>query len=217
MPSPSAPGIPLSAQVYQSLRDDILHLRLKPGQAVVEPELSQRFGVSKTPVREALGLLVRDGLVLVLPHKGYVIRPVGYDDVSEIFRLRAVLEPDVAAQAARRRLRHHVTELEALLDRGQTATEIREDVIASLEFHLQLCEIAGESRTARIVADLAFEAHRFWMLPPGPERQLTASTWALYGDIVAAVVAGDAEGAAKTMSDVLENVRRYLVEGLGQI
>lgn len=209
-------GVSLAARVYQELRDDILHLRLRPGQAVVEPELAQRFAVSKTPVREALGLLARDGLVLVLPHKGYVIRPVGYDDVSEIFTLRALLEPEIAAQAARRRLPHQVSGLEALLTRGRAAVDFRDEVLASLDFHHALCEIAGESRTSRIVADLAFEAHRFWMLPPGPERQITDETWALYAQIGAAVAEGDASGAAKAMSEVLDNVRRYLVEGIGR-
>lgn len=216
MSLPPAPGTSLSSRVYGALRDDILHVRLRPGQTIVEPTLSQRFGVSKTPVREALGLLVRDGLVLVMPHKGYVVRPVGFDDVAEIVSLRLALEPGVAADAARRHLPHQLTELEDLLAKGRDAQNSTDEVLASLAFHETLCEIAGDTRTTRIVRELVFEAHRFWMLPPGPDPEITVTTWDAYQTIYEAVAAGDATAAADHMRALLELVRTRLTDGFGR-
>ena len=62
-----APRQSLTDQVYESLREEILKVQWAPGDIVAEPELAGRYGVSKTPVREALRLLVQDGWVLVLP------------------------------------------------------------------------------------------------------------------------------------------------------
>ncbi len=206
----------LASRVYAALRDDILHVRLRPGQPIVEPALSQRFEVSKTPVREALGLLVRDGLVLVMPHKGYVVRPVGYEDVAEIVSLRLLLEPGVAADAARRRLPHQVVELRRSAQQSRSADNSQAEVLASLAFHEQLCGIVGDTRTTRYVAELAFEAHRFWMLPPGPQAQMTIETLDFYDRIVDAVERGDAPGAAEAMRSMLGNVRDYLAAGFGR-
>ena len=66
----------LTEQVYEALREDILRARRRPGQVVAEPELALHYGVSKTPVREALRLLAQDGCVIVLPRKGYLVRPL---------------------------------------------------------------------------------------------------------------------------------------------
>lgn len=206
----------LASRVYSAVRDDILHARLRPGQTIAEPTLSTHFGVSKTPVREALGLLVRDGLVLVMPHKGYVVKPVGFDDVAEIVSLRLTLEPGVAADAARRRLPHQVTELRSIVERGRAAEHGTAEIMASLAFHEALCEIAGDTRTTRIVRDLVFEAHRFWMLPPGPDPDITATTWDAYASIAEAVAGGDSTAAADHMRALLELVRERLTDGFGR-
>src|SRR3954451_6110206 len=88
--------------MHARLREEILTARLLPGTTILEPELAARFGVSKTPVREALRLLVQDGWVMVLPRRGYLVRALGLDDLRDVFQLREMIEPGFAAEAAAR-------------------------------------------------------------------------------------------------------------------
>jgi DNA-binding GntR family transcriptional regulator len=207
------PGLSLTEQAYEALRDDILHSRLPPGSPIAEAILAERFGVSKTPVREALRLLAHDGLVLVLPRKGYVVRPLGFDDVAEVFSLRILLEPGVAADAARRRLPHQATQLQTATERFIAETEWRGKALRSMELHELLCEIAGNGRRERIVLDLVFEAHRFWLLEAGAP--VSNAQWAetFYERIADAVTTGNADEAAAAMHEMLESSRSLLVGG----
>jgi DNA-binding GntR family transcriptional regulator len=68
---------------------------------VLEPSLATYFGVSRTPVREALRMLTHDGWVVTIPRKGYLIKPLQLDDISEVFGLRMMIEPALFAEAAR--------------------------------------------------------------------------------------------------------------------
>ena len=90
----------LTEQVYDALKREILTARLRPSQPLIENELAARFGVSKTPIREALRLLVQDGWIVVLPRKGYLVAPLSLEDVREVFALRLLLELQVTGEAA---------------------------------------------------------------------------------------------------------------------
>src|SRR5690242_19444441 len=88
----------LTQQVYENLKEEILRAVRAPGEMVAEPELALRYGVSKTPIREALRLLLQDGWVMALPRKGYLIRPLALEDVRDVFALRQLLEPQLSAE-----------------------------------------------------------------------------------------------------------------------
>ena len=91
-----------SDRAYASLRDDILNWRLLPGAPLAEIEVAERLGVSRTPVREALGRLAADGLV---ESRGRVdvVADLGVDHLTELFELREALDTQAARLAARRR------------------------------------------------------------------------------------------------------------------
>ena len=91
---------PLRSQVTEILRDAILSGQLAPGSVLVERELAERLGVSKTPVREALSLLDHEGLVQTVPRKGYFVSPITVQDVHNYFGLRLILECASAEMAA---------------------------------------------------------------------------------------------------------------------
>jgi DNA-binding GntR family transcriptional regulator len=82
----------LKDQAYLAIKDAILTLKLKPGDALVENDLAEQLGISKTPVRTALQELEREGLVTKVLYKGTYVREITPRDVREIFQLRAVLE-----------------------------------------------------------------------------------------------------------------------------
>ena len=82
----------LRESVYDQLRAEILRCALAPGIDMREAELALRFGVSKSPVRDALMRLEREGLVITMPRQGYRVAPISMADVQDMFHLRAALE-----------------------------------------------------------------------------------------------------------------------------
>ncbi|WP_158852198.1 GntR family transcriptional regulator [Saccharothrix deserti] len=88
--------------VRDTIRDEILSGRFPPGYPLVEADLAEGFGVSKTPVREALKLLAGSGLVTISNYKGAVVRAVDAELVRSVYDLRALLEPEALARSVRR-------------------------------------------------------------------------------------------------------------------
>ncbi|MFF1253737.1 GntR family transcriptional regulator [Pseudarthrobacter sp. NPDC058329] len=91
-----------SDRAYQILRDDIVEWRLLPGTVLAEVEQSERLGVSRTPLREALGRLSAEGLTQAAGGRGVVVTDISLDDIDELFELREMLECRAAALAAER-------------------------------------------------------------------------------------------------------------------
>lgn len=87
---------------YQSLRSDIMEGMLSPGAVIAEVEQSERLGVSRTPVREAISRLLADGLAEPAPGRGVIVAPISLDNVYALFELRTALDCAAAALAARR-------------------------------------------------------------------------------------------------------------------
>lgn len=204
-------------RIHQRLRDDILHARLQPGQSIIEPELAAKFGVSKTPVREALRLLVQDGWVMVLPRKGYLVRPLGLDDVRDVFHLREMLEPEFAAEAAWRSqgrpdrdLRRAVANLRA------ARADVDKALASAAAFHIRIAELGGNARGAKIVANLVDEVTRLHYLMPSLEAHIESTEeLEAHEQIAAAIEAGDQRGASRAMRDHLRATDRILVEVFG--
>jgi DNA-binding GntR family transcriptional regulator len=138
-------------RIYQTLRREILTLALSPRQLLVETALAQRFGVSKTPIREALAILQRDGLVEALPRKGYLVTPITVNDVDDLFELRVALEGLAAELAAMRMTPEELAQLESLQPpraTDPTVGDVRKFLEYNGEFH---ATIARASRNARLV------------------------------------------------------------------
>lgn len=91
----------LSERLTMELRERITTGLLAPGSLVIEPALAEEFQVSKTPVRESLRQLTSEGLLQLLPKKGYLVRAISVEDIHEVLELRILLEPRAAHQVAR--------------------------------------------------------------------------------------------------------------------
>lgn len=109
-----------SDRAYQALRRDIVEWRLLPGQVLGEVEQSERFGISRTPIREALSRLTADGLTQTHRGRGVVVSQVSLEDVRALFELREALDCRAARLAARRRdaaeFERLAAELEAVVE-----------------------------------------------------------------------------------------------------
>jgi DNA-binding GntR family transcriptional regulator len=208
----------LTGRVYGLLKQEILRVDRKPGDLLGEADLAARYGVSKTPVREALRLLARDGWVVVLPRKGYLIRPLRLEDVREIFEMRLALEPALAAQAATTAAREPMLQLRALVDEQANADSLDKALNAARAFHVAVADLVGNGRMSRALLDLLDEVRRLHFLLPNVESHITSQEeLRAHRRLVAALTGGDAEKAADIMRRHLNEVARTLVRGFGGI
>ena len=212
------PRQPLTERVHERLREDILQARLGPGQMISEVELAARFGVSKTPVREALRLLAQDGWVTVIPRKGYMIRPLGLEDLREVFALREMIEPPLASEAAWRVATSEAnTDIDRLVSAQASAKgDLESALLNAANFHIAIAELGGNSRGARIVSNLVDEMTRLHYLIPSLEAHIRSEEeLAAHRRIAAAIAAGDQREAAKAMREHLRETDKILVHVLG--
>lgn len=202
-----AEKLPLTERIHRRLRDDILHARLQPGQAILEPELAARFGVSKTPVREALRLLAQDGWVIVMPRKGYLIRPLGLDDLREVFHLREMLEPGFAAEAAWRAGRNagDGTLSSSVKAQRKAGKNLDLALDSASSFHVRIAELGGHARGAKIIANLVDEVTRLHHLMPSLQAHINSrEELDAHERIADAIRAGDEQGAEQAMREHLQ-------------
>ena len=126
-------------RVRDLLEEAILEGELKPGERLRAEALAQRFGTSRTPIREALLQLEAQGLVDVEPNRGAVVRSFDRDDLFDLYQVRALLEPRAAALAARTISATDIARLEALC-------EAEDLIVANEAFHRIILEAAGSAR-----------------------------------------------------------------------
>ena len=93
---------PMRKQVYTHLRDQILNHMIEPSSRLVEAQIAKEIGISRTPVREALHLLEKDGFIESVPRVGYYVRKLALDELDEIFEIRLVNERLVCRWAIER-------------------------------------------------------------------------------------------------------------------
>lgn len=171
-----APGGPSSHRVYRELRHEILGGALPEGTRLVELELAARFGVSRTPVREALQRLVAEGLVTQEPDVGLTVRSVAPKEIDEIHAIRAVLEGQAARLAAERATSQDIMKLRAIAQvmRGMSQTEDWSQwPTANTRFHDAVSEIAGNRRLRMLTLDLKDFVRRFSRTGPTDARRAT--------------------------------------------
>jgi DNA-binding GntR family transcriptional regulator len=136
---------PIADRVYTELRARILDGNLEHGQRLHQEAVSAALGVSRTPVREALGRLAAEGLVQLLPQRGARVAPLRPPDIRSAYEARLVIEPGAAALAARRgltpplRRRLHG----AIAAHRAAAGDIQRSFSANRDFHLGLVEASG--------------------------------------------------------------------------
>src|SRR5438552_3021927 len=111
--------VPRTDLIVAAIRDAILEGRLEPGQGLVERELAQLLGVSKTPIREALKILSRNGLVTVVPYRGATVRPVDIELARSVFEVRLLLEPEAARRAVSAQSVDNIREARTVLNQAK--------------------------------------------------------------------------------------------------
>jgi DNA-binding GntR family transcriptional regulator len=153
-PRPLSPRA-LYQDVAERLRQQIYARQLEPGSWIDEMKLAAEFGISRTPLREALKVLAVEGLVTMKVRRGAYVTEMSRDDVAQVYHLLALLESDAAGDAAEHASGAELAELQALHDRLEKLARQRDAFFAANEaFHLALMQIAGNRWRSQIVADL---------------------------------------------------------------
>jgi DNA-binding GntR family transcriptional regulator len=145
----------LYEEVAELLRQRIFRRELEPGSWIDEVKLSQEYGISRTPLREALKVLAAEGLVTMKVRRGAYVTEVSDQDLAEVYHLLALLESDAAGVVAQSATDAELQELQQLHKELEAAVNHRDKFfILNERFHMRLLEIAGNRWRNQMVADL---------------------------------------------------------------
>lgn len=155
---------PLGGQVYENLKRAIVHGEFKPSSRIVETRMATALGISRTPVREAIHKLEREGFIRRDPKGGFFVAGLTLADIEETFGIRSVLESYAARLAAVKHrpedlkpLERKLEEYQAQLDRGELWALPK----INTEFHDLLYGLSRSPRLIRMISDLRDQIYRF--------------------------------------------------------
>ncbi len=209
MPARSRPRPHLADAVYTALRRALLAGEFDRGEPLTEHQLCGRFGVSRTPVREALVKLERDGLLRVVPKKGAFVRSLSHDEIRDLYQVREALEALAVRLAAPRLDREELLQFESrfreLRARGRTVTHADLQRIGE-EFHRYLAKAADNDQLLRLLEEVREQVRAVWVmsiLAPRRVRGLIGEHLA----IIDALKRGQGARAASLMASHVSRVR----------
>ncbi len=157
----------LRQHVYEQIKHDIITCKLAPGEPVSENQFVDRFGVSKTPIREALTSLVQDGLLEYTPNRGFSVTPISVADIQEIFEARIFFESEIFRLAVKKISDAEIDALEThnWVEADAKSPEHAEAFLESnRNFHSTLAAASRNSRLLWYYETLMNEAQRLFYM-----------------------------------------------------
>lgn len=202
----------LREQVADHLREEILSERLLPGAELGEVALARSLGISRGPLREALGQLAAEGLVTIVPRRGAVVRRLTRQEFIDAYQVREALESLAIRLAVPRLSFADREELHTMCEQMEEAAasgEIDGFFDINREFHAKLVRASGNQKLAEVHAQLVAQMARL-MKKSVELRGGTQQSAAEHRAILAAVDAGDPDLAARLLEDHIEVPQRVL-------
>ncbi|MBQ8413667.1 MAG: GntR family transcriptional regulator [Clostridia bacterium] len=196
----------LEERVFLTLEDEILSGKLKRGETLTENALSQRLGVSRTPLRGALHRLAEEGLIEIYPNRGAIVMGIGREELIDIYKIRMRLEGLASAEAARRITTEDIKRLHDTLDLADFYIEKRDaDHLKELdsEFHSIIYYASGNRLLCKTLSELHRNIHFYRKRSLAVVDRLEKSA-AEHKEILAAIERGDAEEADRLTSSHIE-------------
>ena len=158
--------LPLRDVVFHTLRNAILKGELQPGERLMEIQLAQKLGVSRTPVREALRKLELEGLVLMMPRKGAVVADITIQDLEDVLEVRTALEELAVQKACDTITEEQLKELKRAANEFKRCAE-SENILACAEADVQFHEViygaANNKRLQQMLTNLREQMYRYRM------------------------------------------------------
>lgn len=155
---------PIKDVVYESIRKTLIEHKVPVGERFIEKEYSDRLNISRTPVRESLKQLEREGLVKYIPRLGVVVNKITKEDVIEIYKIRSSLELLVVTEAMKHITQSDVDRITKILDNTQEAhfkNDIDQVVKLFSEFNSQLYSLSKMNILPNMISNLNNYLHRF--------------------------------------------------------
>jgi DNA-binding GntR family transcriptional regulator len=204
---------PLIDSVYARLRDLILSNVFRAGQKLVDRDLAEQLGVSRTPVREALGRLAMMGLVEARSRRGYYVTQYTAEQMTDLYEFRKILEVNAARLAAENAEPSHLREFERILIESEklaaNPTNHAKTVKLDLEIHDLIARASGNDSLHQAIQNLMDKVMCFiwvdWVDAATADPVSIAAAHREHQGIIERIIAKDAEGAAEHLGAHIEN------------
>lgn len=207
---------PLREIVFENLREAILEGKLEPGQRMMEIQLAEQLGVSRTPVREAIRKLELEGLVIMIPRKGAYVADVSIKDIMEVLEIRVVIEGLAASLAVERMTDEELDELEMLFYQFKQCyqkDDIEGMIQKDVEFHERIFASARNNKLMQISQGLSEQIYRFrvtYISEYNKAKELVEEHQA----ILEALAQRNAEKVYEYATKHIENVGSHMMESV---
>jgi DNA-binding GntR family transcriptional regulator len=203
-------------RVQEELREAILAGKLEPGARLRAEALAERLNTSRTPVREALVLLAREGLVEIEPRRGASVRAFDVTDLHDLYEVRALIEPYVAARAAARIAPAELARLQELCDLADRRGADDEDAVLDLmafnqDFHAIILRAAGSKHLTAAMNSVAGIPRVFRTAFWRDDHQRVQSLFC-HRELLNALGAGRADLAEAVMRMHIRGASAFLIE-----
>ena len=192
-------------QVHAALREQILSGELQRGSRLPQETLAAEFGVSRTPLREALRRLAAEGLVTLQPNYGATVSQLDFGDMRDAWTARLVIEPPAARMGAERRPEPELDRMQAAIDHQRAVGDPAASLDANRDFHLALVAASGNPHLIHL-AELLWVARISVAIYTAQAAQVggTAAWSNEHDGILAAMRAGDGDAAERLTREHIE-------------
>ncbi|MBO5656566.1 MAG: GntR family transcriptional regulator [Agathobacter sp.] len=156
--------LPLRDVVFQTLREAILRGDLQPGERLMEIQLANKLGVSRTPIREAIHMLEQEGLVVTIPRKGAEVAKMTLKDMEDVLEIREALDVLAAQLACGRITEEGLAELKdkkKVFEFSLKSADVKQIAEADVSFHDVIYEATGNPKLVNLLNNLREQIYRY--------------------------------------------------------
>jgi DNA-binding GntR family transcriptional regulator len=207
---------PLRDVIFDTLREAIIAGELQPGERLMEVQLAEKMGVSRTPVREAIRKLELEGWVLMTARKGASVATFSVKDIMDVLEVRAALDGQAAFLSAIRIKGDELKELKNIeaqfmknVEKGNLQDIVKKDV----EFHEVIYKSSRNDKLMQIVSNLREQVHRFRIIYT-KDFSITQNLVKEHMEILEAIDSRNAEKAQKAAYAHIENQKEAIVKSI---
>lgn len=210
-PTPAAEAQTLTEQAYRLIEEQIVTLRLKPGEVLSEQMLSGAFKIGRTPIREALQRLAREGLVTILPRKGILVSDINPRSQLLVLEVRREIErllSRTGADRANKEQRAQLLQIARGMDRAARTNDDIAFMRLDREFNGLMIEAAHNDYAARSMKLLQGLSRRFWYMHYREAADLPLCG-RLHANQARAIAEGNSEAAARASDKLMDYVENF--------
>ena len=205
--------LPLRDVVFNTLRQAILKGELEPGERLMEIQLAQKLGVSRTPIREAIRKLELEGLVVMIPRKGAEVARITEKDMRDVLEVRGTLE-ELAVSLACKNMSDDIIQELSMANKLFESAIVSKDVVkivdADVNFHDVIYKATDNQRLMQIISNLSEQMYRYRLeyIKDARSHSILISE---HADIISRLQTKDEEGAKSVMNQHIYNQEKGIM------